>query len=698
MKSKIPKFYGLRIYLVTSLLYMLLVFPFVMLLGFKNLPQIIGSKPELTQSFVSNNGQRDLDEKQTNQKTKTIDTTKKVILEYGTVDDTTSFRWSYQEDNQTENATYYPVLLRSLLFSFALGLLFNYPFKRYFKLKRKRKAISRKLFNFVKTWLLRVPLINGLIFLAGLLFALGHAIYQLNYNIFPNEVSRSVFETYVVISAIASLLAFLLIYFWERNRVHLKYLEHVFSREELRRRIFKIKKGKIQNKLLVSNFMTSLLPLTIVMFYLFLSVTHINDLNIQPDETEKLEIILGEEFLKGGGIQEMTEFFRSDFLKLPIAIYVNAWNSLFMFTGIFSGIIIAFIYLILFIRWMTADIVKPVNELLTQMEKTGEDHINEYAIVRTNDEIGALTEGYNQMSSRIRNYINNISRLNASYSRFVPTQFLDILGKKSINDIQQGDQVEREMTVLFTDIRSFTEISESMSPKENFDFINRYLAYMEPVIGRNKGFIDKYIGDSIMALFPGDIEDAINAAIEMRIKLAEFNQVITQFGKESVDSGIGIHSGNLMLGVVGGEKRIDGTVISDAVNLAARLEGLTKIYGGSIIISEDSLVKIEDSENYEYRFLDVVKVKGKKKAVYLFEILNGEPERCRELKGKTKYRFGKAADMYQNKEFENALKEFQTIVAINPNDTAAQFYIKRCKKFLKNGIPEDWDGVERFNE
>lgn len=698
MKSKIPKFYGLRIYLVTSLLYMLLVFPFVMLLGFKNLPQIIGSKPELTQSFVSNNSQQGLNKKQTNEKTKTVDTTKNAILEYGTVGDTTGFRWSYKEENQTENATYYPVLLRSLLFSFALGLLFNYPFKRYFKLKRKRKAISRKLFNFVKTWLLRVPLINGLIFLAGLLFALGHAIYQLNYNIFPNEVSRSVFETYVVISAIASLLAFLLIYFWERNRVHLKYLEHVFSREELRRRIFKIKKGKIQNKLLVSNFMTSLLPLTIVMFYLFLSVTHINDLNIQPDETEKLAIILGEEFLKGGGIREMTEFFRSDFLKSPIAIYVNAWNSLFMFTGIFSGIIIAFIYLILFIRWTTADIVKPVNELLTQMEKTGEDHINEYAIVRTNDEIGALTEGYNQMSSRIRNYINNISRLNASYSRFVPTQFLDILGKNSIYDIQQGDQVEREMTVLFTDIRSFTEISESMTPKENFDFINHYLAYMEPVIGRNHGFIDKYIGDSIMALFPGDTEDAVNAAIEMRIKLAKFNQVMTQYGKDSVDSGIGIHSGNLMLGVVGGEKRIDGTVISDAVNLASRLEGLTKIYGGSIIVSKDSLVRIHDSERYEYRFLDVVKVKGKEKTVYLFEILDGEPEHNRDLKGKTKNRFEKATEIYQNKDFENALKEFQAIVAINPNDTAAHFYIKRCKKFLKNGIPEDWDGVERFNE
>jgi len=694
MKSKIPKFYGLRIYIITSLLYMLLVFPFVALVGMKNLPQLMEKQNQIS-NRTGFPGGSDMSMADTSQSR--AGQNSQYSVTYNTKNDTTGYNFSYQEEGESTPAADFPVFLRSLLVSFALGLFFNYPFKRYFKLKRKRKAIPKKLFQFVKKWLLKVPLINALIFLSGLLFALGHSVYELNSNVFPDNISRNVFETYLVISSIATLLAFMLIYFWERNRVHLKYLEHVFSREELKKRIFKVKKGKIQNKLLVSNFMTSLLPLTIVMFYLFLSVTQIKDMDIKPEETEKIEIILGEQFFTGKGVKDMTEFFRTDFLELPIAIYINAWNSLFMFTGIFTGILIAFVYLFMFIRWTTADIVKPVNELLRQMEKTGRDHVNEYAIVRTNNEIGALSEGYNQMTRRIRDYINNISKLNEAYSRFVPTQFLDILGKQSISDIKQGDQIERQMTVLFTDIRSFTEISESMTPKENFDFINRYLAYMEPVIGRNNGFIDKYIGDSIMALFSGEVEDAINAAIEMRIKLAEFNQVITQFGREQIDSGIGIHHGNLMLGVVGGEKRIDGTVISDAVNLAARLEGLTKVYGGSIIVSEDTLVRINTTEIYEYRFLDVVKVKGKKKAVYIFEILNGEPERCRELKGKTKYRFGRAADMYQNKEFDSAINEFEGVVEQNPNDIAARFYIKRCKRFLKEGVPDDWDGIERFN-
>ena len=692
MRNKIPKFYGLRIYLITSLLYMLLVFPFTMLLGFKYLPEILERNTTLSESFSreASDGRKGSDFSQ-------ADTTRDVRLEYQANNDTVGYKWQNINEDQQSSQDSFPVLMRCLLASYILGLIFNYPFKRYFRLKRKRKPIPKQLFRFVKRWLLRVPIINGGIFILGLLIALVSAVYQLYTSTFTNEISRNLFETYIIVSSIASLLAFLLIFYWERNRVHLRYLEHVFSEEELRKRIFTKRTGKIRNRLIISNFMTSLLPLTIVMFYLFVSVTQVRDMKIEPHETEKIQVILGKEFSSDEGFTDMKDFFRTDYLNLPIAIYVNAWNSLFMFTGIFSGILIAFIYLFLFLRWTTADIVKPVNELLAQIEKTGEDHVNEYAIVRTNDEIGSLTEGYNKMTSRIRNYINNISSLNEAYSRFVPTQFLDILGKQSISDIRQGDQIEKEMTVLFTDIRSFTEISESMTPKENFDFINRYLAYMEPVIWRNNGFIDKYIGDSIMSLFSGEVEDAINAAIEMRIKLAEFNQVITQFGRDPINSGIGIHSGSLMLGVVGGEKRIDGTVISDAVNLASRLEGLTKIYGGSIIISEDTLVKINTNGVYDYRFLDVVKVKGKKKAVYIFEVLNGEPEESRELKIKHKYAFGKAADMYQNKEFEESLKVFENILAENPSDSAAEFYIKRCQKFLKEGVPENWDGIETFD-
>lgn len=439
--------------------------------------------------------------------------------------------------------------------------------------------------------------------------------------------------------------------------------------------------------------MTTLLPLIIVMLYLFLGYTSLADMEVDQNNELQIEALFGNSQLindEGGkallGENKIYKYF----------FYYNAWNSVFMLAGILSGVFLAFIYIFIFVRWTTSYILSPVRELLDNMKLSGQGDMSHYSIVRTNDEIGLLTEGYNQMSRKIGNYISNISMMNEAYSRFVPNQFLDILGKESYTDIQLGDQVEKEMTILFADIRNFTDISESMTPVENFNFINRYLGYMEPVISRNNGFIDKYIGDSIMALFQSGVEDALNAAIEMRIKLTEFNQVITQFGMETIDIGIGIHTGDLMLGVVGGEGRMDGTVISDAVNLAARLEGLNKIYGASIIISEDSLVKIEDPSNYDYRFLDIVKVKGKKKAVYIFELLNGDSDDCRFIKMETKALFGKAIDEYRNKEFETALRDFSRLLDKNPMDQAAMIYLKRCKEAIKYGVPEDWDGVETF--
>jgi two-component system sensor histidine kinase ChiS len=331
------------------------------------------------------------------------------------------------------------------------------------------------------------------------------------------------------------------------------------------------------------------------------------------------------------------------------------------------------------------------------MRKTGEGMLDNYTIVRTNDEIGVMSEGYNMMTTRLRDYIFRVSQMNEAYSRFVPNQFLEFLGKENFVDIQLGDQVQKEMTVLFSDIRGFTELSESMTPKENFDFINHYLGYMEPVIRENNGFIDKFIGDSIMALFHVKVDDAIDAAIQMRKTLNRFNEDRTDQGKPPIDAGIGIHTGNLMLGVVGGEGRMDGTVISDAVNLASRLEGLSKIYHVNIIISEDTLIKLENPSKYSFRFLDIARVKGKKEAVYVFEVLDGEPEEIRNLKIETKSLFGKGIDLYKNKMFEDALEVFSEVVKINANDSVAAFYINRCKRNITRGIPDDWSGIEVFD-
>ncbi|HRW96811.1 MAG TPA: adenylate/guanylate cyclase domain-containing protein, partial [Bacteroidales bacterium] len=581
-------------------------------------------------------------------------------------------------------------LFNALIISFLIGFIFNYPFKRYFRRKRKSKAISERLFSFCKKYILISPWINagilGGAYLATLIFmvVITFSMHTGTEGEFP------MFNRFFLISFFSALLTILFVYFWEKHRVHTKYLDHLYSKEELRRRVFKFAKGKIKNRFWISSAMTTLLPLSIVIVYLIMSLTRIGELKLEQLSEDQIAILFG----RYSNMMKMIIENPNASGNMSNLTFVNVMDGLIMFFGIGFGILVSFIYLIMFVKWTTLDIVFPVKELIYNMQRTGEGQGVNYTIVRNNDEIGELAEGYNEMAQRIEHYIANISTMNEAYFRFVPKQFLDILGKESITEIKLGDQIQKEMSVLFTDIRDFTALSEAMSPKETFDFLNEYLSQMEPVIARNHGFIDKYIGDSIMALFMGDVENAVDAAIEMRAALSDFNLKRKLEGKKSTNSGIGIHTGNLMLGIVGGYGRMDGTVVSDAVNLASRIEGLTKMYGTSIIISQDTLIKLQDPSRYNYRFLDVVKVKGKKEAVYIFEILDGEPADIKKLKIETKHDFGKALQFYKSKNFDAALDIFKTIHAVNPADQAAQLYISRCKNIIDFGIPEDWDGVE----
>lgn len=686
----------------------MLILPFLAILSIKYAPEFQKRKQRLTNeatialdSLTRRINQNKYNEKVTDSLlislTKVTDTADTIVLEMDTLtygaEEGSSVPTNVNLNDSSKISKAFNHLINFLLVSFLVGLVFNLPFKRYYSRKRKGRIISDRLFKFCKRFLLVSPLINaGILSFAYAAMHIYMAWVLITNQDFAITLERNLFQSFFYISLIASILSLLFVYFWEKHRVHIKYIEHIYSQEELRKRIFNLKVGKIRSRMIISAAMTTLLPLTIVMLYLLLSITHLPDLKIEEFTQEQKQILYGEYTLFGDIFSEGEG---KSSLNVPDWLfYINAINSFFMFIGIYSGIFISFIYIVFFVKWTTQDIIYPISELLSNMRETGRGELNKYGIVRTNDELGELTEGYNDMTEKLGEYIGDISQMTEAYSRFVPKQFLEYLGKEKFTDIKLGDQVQKEMSVLFTDIRSFTEISEKMTPKENFDFINHYLGFMEPVIGSNNGFIDKYVGDSIMALFSDNPEDAISAGIEMRIKLSQFNQMMLQLGKPVINSGIGIHTGSLMLGVVGGEGRMDGTVISDAVNLASRLEGLTKIYGSSIIISQDTLIKINNPEKYNYRFLDIVKVKGKQEAVYIFEVLDGDPDDVKQLKLETKQDFSNAIKFYKSKEFGKAVKLFTQIYELNKHDRAASVYIERCNKFIKYGVPEDWDGIE----
>jgi len=292
----------------------------------------------------------------------------------------------------------------------------------------------------------------------------------------------------------------------------------------------------------------------------------------------------------------------------------------------------------------------------------------------------------------------NLRQLSAAYERFVPRQFLSFLGKESILQVKLGDQVEKEMTILFSDIRSFTSLSEAMTPQENFNFINSYLSRMEPIIGWRGGFIDKYIGDGIMALFPISADDAVSSAVDMLEQLTEYNQYRQKMGYQPIRIGIGLHTGLLMLGTVGGQNRMDGTVISDAVNLASRLEGLTKVYGASIVVSEQTLLNLHGPERFNFRSLGKVKVKGKNEAVAIFEVLDGAAEDVVALKLSTRPIFEEGLKHYHNQRLAEAKTCFQNVLKAHPEDKAAELYLQYVNRFMEYGIPEDWHGSTILTE
>ena len=272
-----------------------------------------------------------------------------------------------------------------------------------------------------------------------------------------------------------------------------------------------------------------------------------------------------------------------------------------------------------------------------------------------------------------------LSATTEAYSRFVPREFLNLLGIQDIRKVDLGQQVERKMTVLFADIRNFTPLSESMSPQENFNFLNSYLVHMEPIIMAHGGFIDKYIGDAIMALFPDSPDAALHCSLAMLKRLEEYNDGRQRAGYRPVNIGIGINTGIVILGTIGGAARMDGTVIGDAVNLAARLERLTKEYRVSILISEYTLYSLDEPSLWSIRFLDRTHVRGKQDNQSVYEVFNGDPVPLREAKEKTLKTFELALAYYHVDDILASREQLVACLAIAPNDDPARVYLERCE-------------------
>ena len=265
----------------------------------------------------------------------------------------------------------------------------------------------------------------------------------------------------------------------------------------------------------------------------------------------------------------------------------------------------------------------PVRRLQMSAAKIAAGDLQHRADITRADEIGALAAAFNEMAAALQASFNKLQRTLDSFERFVPGKFLTVIASDGIENIQVGMASIRQITILFADIRSYTSMSEQMTPLETFALLNDYLACMGQVINDAGGFIDKYIGDAIMALFEDETSGcALHAAIAMQQTLKAFNEKRLCRGQPTINIGIGIHRGEVVMGTIGFTSRIESTVIGDAVNVAARVEGLTRKYNCGVLVTESVIVALQYPEAFDLRLVDdSVKVKGKNESVAIYELI-----------------------------------------------------------------------------
>ncbi len=296
-----------------------------------------------------------------------------------------------------------------------------------------------------------------------------------------------------------------------------------------------------------------------------------------------------------------------------------------------------------------------------------------------------------ELLSRVETHLK-LARINLAMWRFVPHAFLQTLGRESVLDVALGDQHEAEMTVLFSDIRSYTTLAESMTPRDNFAFINAYLRRVGPVIKEHGGFVNQFYGDGIMAIFRRRGEEAVAAAVGMQRAVAAYNAERERDGRRPIRIGIGLHTGRLILGIIGDRHRTDTGVISDTVNTSARMEGLTKHFGAAIAVSGETLACLPDPSRFPHRFLGKVRVKGRANAVDVYEVFAEEPRAS--VRQATREAFERGLGHYLAGRMDDARAAWRTVLMDDSEDAAARMYLDRAERLSREGVPAGWDGVE----
>jgi len=322
------------------------------------------------------------------------------------------------------------------------------------------------------------------------------------------------------------------------------------------------------------------------------------------------------------------------------------------------------------------------------LKRISEGDLSARVRYRSKDELGEICTQVNSMGENLQESFAEKDRTEKFYYRFVPEQFRQLLGKEKFTDLALGDSASRELTVLFCDIRSSVMDSKTITATESFELVNRIYGIVGPIIRQKGGFVDKYMGEAVMALFE-NADDAVNAGIEI------YRAVVLERRAASgsdIHIGIGIHSGMARIGIVGESERLSGTVISDTVNLSSRLESLTKQYKTAILISKDTVDRMADPDALDLRYLGIVQVAGVNEVKSVYEVLDCLPEEERQKRHANSAMLREAVRLFHLGRREETVAMLCDISALGKGDHVTDMYTE----YIRGLSAEEKGNVFRF--
>ncbi|GEM_PF-364690 len=317
--------------------------------------------------------------------------------------------------------------------------------------------------------------------------------------------------------------------------------------------------------------------------------------------------------------------------------------------------------------------------------------------IRTRDEVAELGERFNMMARSIRRYIEEVTKLSNSYFRFVPQQFLKVLGKTNMTQIQLGEQATRHMTIMVCQMRRFDEFSGKLTTEENFKFINSFLKVFGPIIRKFGGFTSRYLGPGMLTMFPNDSGAAMKAAIAMRSQLETYNAGRAKAKFKPIDLGIAVHSGDVMIGIIGEEQRMEGSVVSNHVQLTHELEKASGKLGVAILLTDNTIRTAKKGVPGQYRKLGAIQLDEEQRALELYDLYEADPPHVRKLKHETRQRFEEAVELFREGRFHDARERFVDVVKKNRHDLAAKLYFFACDRYYREGVADDWNHALRLS-